>query len=260
MTDSLDHARKARISVIEFMKRSKDPHYEWWKAELGRALLALEAEAKQPKRDPYPPLNTIPKPIPSDAYLNVVRNLLVWATVTDDAVQQACRLGPEWKFLCTADPAYHVSDAQINAARASGHGVYGWSDCHTIGPNEGKAFVTARGLDGYYGEGESPAAFDLAAAAKSIGVIANLSALRLDQITHIAFASVLVTAELYRNVQPAMQPDWRNANKGIGGNCGAVYESSSEGAVYTPVTAYGGACNSWYVEGFREADWKALLP
>ena len=204
-------------------------------------------------------LKHLPAPAPpaGDAYLNVVRNLLVFATVTDDAIQHACRLGPEWKFLFTADPAYPVSDQQIAAARASGHGVYAWGDCMTTLPPAIMAFARARRMDGWYGQAETPEQFNTADQYLSYkGMIANLSALTNEQLGLVASGNVLVTAEFYKNVQPNMQPDWRGANKGVGGNCGAVYESASEGAVYTPVTAYHGACNSWYVEGFREEDWK----
>ncbi len=258
------HRRQATIPLDKWLRNVRDHRdYPWRQTAWGKALLALEQ---------LPPVAPPVTPPASDAYLSVVRNLLVWASVSDDAVQQSCRLGPKWRNLVTADKAYPVTDQQIAAMRAAGQGVFAWGDCHTTFPNEIRAFARQRGLDGWYGEGESPQAFDAATRndfdpdLKGVGVIVNLSALLPEQLFRVGRGEVLVTAELYRNVQPNMQPDWRNANKGIGGNCVAVYESSSEGAVYTPISKYiadglfNKATDSVYCEGMRAEDWQALLP
>lgn len=248
-------ALKTTTTPDKFLAQVKSkPHFSYQKTHWFKAMQALE----QLKHQPAPPS--------AGPDLSVARNLLVFATVTDDAITYACHLPSSWKALFTADPAYPVKDSHINALRASGHGVFAWGDCHSPGlmPENIRRFRDQRGLDGWYGEGESAGAFTLASATDAVGVIVNLSALSDAQVVKVAAGQVLVTAELYRNVQPNMQPDWRNANKGVGGNCIAVYASSSEGAVYTPVSKYKAdgfynpATDSAYVEGFLEADWKAL--
>ncbi len=263
MSASADHAKAAQITWDEWCLRLRKPGYRYMGTEWYKAGKALEAETHA-----APPPPPVPHPPPA-SHLDVVRNLLVFATVTDDAIQHACRLPKSWRFLFTADPAYSVMDYQITAARASGHGVYAWGDCHSPGlmPRDIQAFMRDRGLDGWYGEGESATALTRVTTATDsppARAIVNLSALTDAQITMIAAGQVLVTAELYRNVQPNVQPDWRNANAGIGGNCIAVYASAAEGAVYTPVSAYKAAglynpaTDSIYTEGMLAADWEAL--
>ena len=219
---------------------------------------------------------TPPKPKPAyDSYLDPVRNLLVWATVTDDAIQHACKLPSSWKFLFTADPRYPVTDQQIAAAK-NDHGVFAWGDCHSPGlmPNDIAAFRAERKLAAWYGEAESAGAFDSAVAGATnaviyrfpVGLIGKLSALRPDQLQGVASAEELFCNETYRNIlsQRDVPTDWRNANHGVGGNCLAVYESKDEGAVYTPLQVqhergwFDPAVDSLYTEGMLEADWLYL--
>jgi hypothetical protein len=84
------------------------------------------------------------------------------------------------------------------------------------------------------------------------------------RLARVANGEVLVSIELYRNIQPNLMPDWRNANAGVGGHCIACYESDTEGAVYTPVSSYrelgyyAPKRDSVYAVGLTADDWQAL--
>jgi len=212
----------------------------------------------QPTVAPPPP----PPPPPPGVNLEPARNVAFFASVTDDAIQQFCRLPKTWKAAFTADHAYPVSDQQINAVKASGHRAYSWCDCRTTLPPAAIDMAKNRGLSGWYGQGESAAEFDEATRLfrDPVAVIGNLSALDPDQLLVVAHASVLFINETYYNVQPNLKPDWRGANNGVGGNCWACYASASEGAVYTPIDQrFNKATDSVYTEGMLPADWAALL-
>jgi len=210
---------------------------------------------------------------PPTVDLSSARNVAFFATVTDSAITYFCRLPKTWKAAFTADHAYPVTDQQIAAVQASGHRAFVWCDCMTTLPDTALAMVEQRRdkddhplLDGWYGQAESASQFDVAIGAlrAPVAIIGNLSSVRSDQLARVAAGERLFVNELYRNVQPWLQPDWRGANAGVGGNCAAVYASQSEGAVYTPISAYRAlglwnpACDSVYTEGMLEADWKQL--
>jgi hypothetical protein len=97
-------------------------------------------------------------------------------------------------------------------------------------------------------------------------MVGSINAQVLDdaRLARVSSGEVLVSVELYRNLQPGQQPDWRNANAGIGGHCIAIYASDTEGAVYTPVTSYRGLGHyvpkrdSVYAVGLTADDWQAL--
>jgi hypothetical protein len=236
-----------------------DTHNSKCEQHLVATINLLGGKAKiTPKPTPPP---TPPPPPAVD--LSPVRNLLVFATVSDDALSEALTLPARWKFLFSADPVYRPTQLQVNTVRNAGRQVYAWSDCRTTMPIESKAMVRSFALDGWYGQGENAGEFDVCAAAGGTRAIVNVSALNGTQLAAVANARILVTNENYRNVNPETKPDWRNANAGIGGNCGAVYGSASEGAVYTSVKSqlmngWFGVNDSWYCEGFLPADWQAL--
>lgn len=250
-------ARLTNISTDDWLNRVRQGKYTATQLKATahyRAHVALMEAAKPPAPVPVPP--------PSSVDLEPVRNLLVFATVTDDIIQLACRLPARWKFLFTADPAYRVTDQQINAVRASGHRAFAWGDCRTTLPAQIKAFQQARRLDDWYGQAESAGEFDAARSGGANKVIGNLSAIRPDQLVLVAAAQMLFALELYLNVHPWEQPDYHGAQDGVGGNCGAVYASEAEHAVYTPVSGqrkeWFHPHGSWYVEGFRPADWETV--
>jgi hypothetical protein len=95
-------------------------------------------------------------------------------------------------------------------------------------------------------------------------MVGNLSALEEGSLAKIREGEVLVSVELYRNVQPWMEPDWKGCNDGVGGNCIACYASSTEGASYYSVDKYKqeglyvSGYDSVYGVGLKPEDWAAL--
>jgi Tfp pilus assembly protein PilW len=75
---------------------------------------------------------------------------------------------------------------------------------------------------------------------------------------------VLITNETYFNRDPNYRVDWRGAD-GVGSNCLACYESSSEPATYYPFEQQHGekgtnpATDCYYVAGLRTPDWDFIV-
>lgn len=230
-------------------------------SQTARVVEIRRHTAAAPKPSP-PPVVTPPS---SADPLELARNVCFFATVDDGAITYFNRLPPSWKAAFTADPAYPVTDQQIAAVKASGHRVYSWCDCRPTPdgtpPRAAIDMARDRSLDGWYGQAETANEFDRAFTASAPAVVGNLSALTPDQLAVVAAGGPpLFINETYYNVQPWMKPDWRGANKGVGGNCWAFYASASEGAVHTPLDErFNAATDSIYAEGMLEADWKALL-
>jgi hypothetical protein len=148
--------------------------------------------------------------------------------------------------------------------------VEAWCDCRP--PGEGTAYSAALamvdelGLDGAWGQCETSAEFDHAYDAGARRMVGSINAQVLDdrRLARVASGEVLVSIELYRNIQPGLLPDWRNANAGVGGHCIACYGSDTEGAVYTPVASYRELGyyvpkrDSVYAVGLTADDWQAL--
>src|SRR6185312_2439130 len=257
-----------RIDVIVdgvlFLVNQRSNSDAVWTRIRSRAQTAAKVVVARHKAAPPPPPPPPPHPPPPPSVdLSRVRNLLVFATVTDEGIREALTLPPKWKFLFSADPTYKPSAEVAAHVIAAGRDANAWCDCSGTLPPAAKQMVFEYGLSDWYGQGETSAQFDVAVDAGAKAAIVNLSALTPSQLALVASASVLVVEENYRNVRPVVAPDWRNANAGIGGNCGAVYGSASEGAVYTPVRwqiekGWFGVNDSWYVEGFQPDDWQAL--
>lgn len=252
-------AFKTSITPSEFVRRCRDPKFEYESAHWFKLMVAADRLKRLVQPAPKPP-----PPPASDAYLEPARNLLVFASVTDDAIQQACRLPARWKFLFTADPAYRVTDQQIAAVKASGHKAYAWGDCRTTLPVAIRTFQIDRRLEDWYGQAESAQEFDVAYGAGAKVVVGNLSAITPAQLSLVGQTKMLFANELYLNIHPWERPDWRNANAGVGGNVIACYGSTAEGAVYTPVQTYidkglfNSHSDSVYCEGLTAADWDTL--
>jgi hypothetical protein len=141
-----------------------------------------------------------------------------------------------YKLAVTADPAYRqfLTSSFLNSARAQGRTIFSWCDSKPSGgtpPSVAIQVMRDYGLDGWMGEGESAAAFDNVLAHNGKVAVVNLSALRPDQLQAIKERRILVTVELYRNCNGAQQPDWKNVNEGVGGNCIAVYRDSQCGGM-----------------------------
>jgi hypothetical protein len=184
-----------------------------------------------------------------------------------------CLAAPSWMVpVCTADPGYRdwYTPDVIAQLRAHFGAVEAWCDCRPPGQgtaySEALAMVDEFGLDGAWGQCETTAEFDAAYAGGARRMVGSINAQVLDdaRLAKVASGEVLVSVELYRNLQPGMQPDWRNANAGIGGNCIACYASDTEGAVYTPVASYrelghyAPKRDSVYGVGLSADDWRAL--
>jgi hypothetical protein len=158
-----------------------------------------------------------------------------------------CLAAPSWMVpVCTADAGYRRWYTPDVIAELRGYfgAVEAWCDCRPAGEgtaySEALAMVDEFGLDGAWGQCETTAEFDAAYDGGARRMVGSINAQVLDdtRLAKVSSGEVLVSVELYRNLQPALQPDWRNANAGIGGNCIACYASDTEGAVYTPVASY----------------------
>lgn len=185
-----------------------------------------------------------------------------------------CLAAPSWMVpVCTADAGYrewYTADV-IAQLRAHFGAVEAWCDCRP--PGEGTAYSAALamvdefGLDGAWGQCETTAEFDAAYDAGARRMVGSINAQVLDdgRLAKVSRGEVLLSVELYRNLQPGIQPDWRNANAGVGGHCIACYGSDTEGAVYTPVTSYRELGyyvprrDSVYGVGLTADDWQALV-
>ena len=183
------------------------------------------------------------------------------------------RAAPSWMVpVCTADAGYrewYTADV-IAQLRAHFGAVEAWCDCRPAGEgtgySEALAMVDELGLDGAWGQCETTAEFDAAFDGGARRMVGSINAQVLDdaRLARVSSGEVLVSVELYRNLQPGQQPDWRNANAGIGGHCIACYASDTEGAVYTPVTNYRELGyyvpkrDSVYGVGLTADDWQAL--
>jgi hypothetical protein len=90
-------------------------------------------------------------------------------------------------------------------------------------------------------------------------VIGNPGDWRYDAV---AAGQVLISVELYRNCNPGLQPDWRNANSGIGGNCIACYQDAQcnykSVASYLVDNHYVPGRDSVYGVGLTDDDWRRL--
>ena len=184
-----------------------------------------------------------------------------------------CLAAPSWMVpVCTADAGYRRWYTPDVIAELRGYfgAVEAWCDCRPAGEgtaySEALAMVDEFGLDGAWGQCETTAEFDAAYDGGARRMVGSINAQVLDdtRLAKVSSGEVLVSVELYRNLQPALQPDWRNANAGIGGNCIACYASDTEGAVYTPVASYrelgyyAPRRDSVYGVGLSADDWQAL--
>jgi hypothetical protein len=170
--------------------------------------------------------------------------------------------------VCTADVGYahyYTYDVIENLRRQFGT-VECWCDCRSNGTqfSQALAFCEEFQLDGAWGQCENAAEFDLGYAQGARRMIGQLAGLREDQQARIASTEVLLAFELYRNVMPWQLPDYGTSGAGVGGNAIACYSSSSEGAVYYPVSRYKSegfyvsGRDSVYAVGLHPEDWKAL--
>lgn len=202
--------------------------------------------------------HALPAPTPEPSHLGQAQSVLILA----DNPWPALDSPPHYQFWVTADREYQTSiDGFIAAAKKQKRRIRAWCDCHTTFPPAAKRMVESYNLDGWAGEGESSQAFQVAYEAGAQVAVVNMSALTEAQCDLISTGLIVVTAELYRNKQPNMVPDWRGAQNGVGSNCGATYQSDKEGAVAKDFSDYQdvmASTMSWYCGGNPKPNFRSL--
>ena len=260
LDDAASKARATKISWDEFLERVRAQDGFDYRST---PWYAAGADLEQLKSVPATPP---PRP-PASRVASAQARIFLAHSPLD------CLAAPSWMIpVCTADRGYrdwYTADV-IAQLRAHFGSVEAWCDCRPAGQgtaySEVLAMVDEFGLDGAWGQCETTAEFDAAYAGGARRMVGSINAQVLDdaRLAKVASGEVLVSVELYRNLQPGMQPDWRNANAGIGGNCIACYASDTEGAVYTPVASYrelgyyAPKRDSVYGVGLSADDWQAL--
>jgi hypothetical protein len=260
LADAAAKARATSITWDEFLERVGTQSGFDYRAT---PWYAAGADLEQLKRVPASPR---PKP-PASRVASAQARIFLAQSPLD------CLAAPSWMVpVCTADAGYRewYTPELIAQLRAHFGTVEAWCDCRPAGEGtaygEALAMVDELGLDGAWGQCETTAEFDAAYEAGARRMVGSIDAQVLDdtRLARVASGEVVVALELYRNLQPDLQPDWRNANAGVGGHCIACYGSDTEGAVYTPVAAYRELGyyvprrDSVYGVGLTADDWQAL--
>jgi hypothetical protein len=260
LDDAAANARATRRSWDEFLEQIRtQPGFDYRSTR----WYAAGADLEQLKHLPPSPRPVPPVPLVASAQARI---FLAQSPLDSLAA-------PSWMVpVCTADAGYRqwYSPEVIAQLRAHFGTVEAWCDCRPPGAgtaySAALAMVEELGLDGAWGQCETTAEFDHAYEAGARRMVGSINSQVLDdaRLAKVASGEVLISLELYRNLQPALQPDWRNANAGVGGHCIACYGSDTEGAVYTPVTSYRELGyyvpkrDSVYGVGLTAEDWQAL--
>ena len=214
---SVDHGVQllweATIGMDEFVRRCR----EGWKgAPYNYKATKIYQGVEEIRAAPPPP----PPPPPSDQ-LAPYRSLLIMGQDPLDALQAPAY----YRVLFTADPAYDgwATESAANALRTAGHGVGVWYVPTEVSKARADDMAARLGTSFIIGQCETADQFDASVAHGRKAMVGNLSALRSDQLAKVAYSERIVIPELYRNCNGNQQPDWKNANAGIPGNCIAVY-------------------------------------
>ena len=211
---------------------------------------------------------TTPPPVEVTRNLAAVQNVLILAEDPWPALESP----HHYDVWITADLGYRhfYSDGTfINSAKNQGRRVKSWCDCKAVlgtgtSPQVAIDMANQFHLDGACGEGEHSLAFEDGYNHGMREFVVNMSALTDAQIKLVNDDGVTVmTAEMYLNLQPDKPVDWKNC-VGVGSNCGALYQTSSEQT--TPVTmetyknypnmVYETMC--WYCGGNPKPDYRNL--
>jgi hypothetical protein len=167
----------------------------------------------------------------------------------------------------TADPAYasHVNDSVIARLRAGGRSVHAWFVPTQVSLGDAQEFKRRYGLDELIGQGET---HEQMARTLEYGLRfawVNMSVMDASQLKAINDGKIDVLAEFYKNTQPWMTKDWRNAR--VTGSLIASYGPPYSAAEnpwhqYRPVAVYiaTGELNAntdgGYCPGFQAADYR----
>lgn len=268
---ALNEMEQATITPEEWCKRIQEGYpkgtpYKYknthnWKAQ----QFLFQAANTSTNPPPLPP-----KPVGD---LSDVQRCLFLTNDISRALQTHDRL-----LIATADMRYReYYTREFLDAAISQNRLRVWCDCHSTMPNVALQWLSELGLPlaYFYGECESKYAFTAAYEGGARKMVGNLSVLTDDdslqpnsttnQLGLVRAGKVHVTNETYFNVNPNYPVDWRNANAGVGSNCMAVYESSSEGADYFSLrkqaeqNKYNPQTDCVYVAGLDPADWDFLI-
>jgi len=187
-----------------------------------------------------------------------------------------CLQAPTYMIpVCTADLGYRewYTPDTISRLKARFSKVEAWCDCRIpsgyvldkgTGYDVALEMVRTMGLDGAWGQCETEPEFDNGYNAGARRMIGQFASLRPDQSARIGNAEVLLAFELYRNIWPWQTLDYAGCEKGVGSTAIGCYESSSEGAVYYPVSKYKAEGlyrsdhDSVYAVGLKTEDWQQL--
>lgn len=235
------------ISVDEFLLKVKNqPGYRYRGTRCYRAFKLLEQAAR------VAPVPVPPPPAPPSG-LTLAQSWVFMAESPEKALWYPVYYG----IAFTADVGVNEkgeknypwpSPTLVKQLKDRGQRVRSWCDCHATFPSAAKAMAHDLGLDGWIGEGESSAAFDVAYEAGATIVVGNLSALRDDRRDvaenglcwddpqnpgrsrrHILEAREMFWInELYLNQDEsrASREDWMNLP--VAGRCVASYDAKGE--------------------------------
>jgi len=261
---AVSEMQKAGLTVDEWCMRVSKGGYRYMSTHIYKSLKAFEAAVKTPPA---------PAPKPPQANLSDIQRCLFLTNDVSKALDTTNRL-----LIATADKTYRASYSDLFIREAIAQNRFRvWCDCHSTYPPTAFEWLDQLGLPHhyFYGECESAQAFTVAYEAGSRHMVGNLSVLTYDsslqphpvtnQLAYVMNGSVHVTNETYYNRDPNYRVDWRNANAGVGGNCMAVYESSSEPAHYFSLQdqhaqgKYNPNTDCVYVAGFAQADWDFVV-
>lgn len=261
---ALNHALLTTWSWDKYLAEiRKNPNYnykatEWYKA-------GADLEAAKHASPPKPPASTL-----ADAQARIFL-----AGSPEEAMQAPAFMVP----VLSADFGNYRSDEQprtdeevyaflhqvVAQFRTHFAFIETWADSRN--PTNYSAAVdvsNALGLDGAWGQCETRGEFDNAENEGARRMVGQLADLTSEQKKLIGGNGIHLAFELYRNKMPWQTPDYEDCADGVGGNCIGVYASSTEGAVYTPVSDYRSlgyyepGRDSVYGVGLLPEDWAAL--
>lgn len=202
---------------------------------------------------------TPPRPTPLEV---ASQNLLVFATVTDDACRQAAQLPRRWRFAITADPAYRISGEQLAILRAGGHTIDAWGVQTEISLRDIEAFRVALNLDRCVLQAENGAQYE--SVPDGFGCFANPNdwtpGQRAEAGERVLSGRLAVVAEVYNG-----RPD-TYSSQGVPVCSFLLGVQQDEGTPYYPLSDLLSLCppgarntfGVWHAAALRASDWLVL--
>lgn len=117
-------------------------------------------------------------PVAASKLQSMAQNVVFFADVTNEAINEFIKLPPHWKFAVTADPnpAYAIDQATIDRLSLNHHLGFSWCDCSATAPSYAIAMAKKYNLAGWIGQAENQSELDVALGAGAIIIIANPNA------------------------------------------------------------------------------------